>query len=230
MSDVDLLYELPASLYEQYDAYASNGQSALLAAIRASLHKTYSSSDIAGDGQVVVIRFNDGISFEVLPAFANKGGGYTFADSNRGGSWRTCKPNQEMETFSGRNAACNSNLVELGRMARAWRDLNNVPMSGMLIDTLAYQFIASWAFRDKSYLYYDFMTRDFFNYLAGQSASQTYWTAPGSGSYVYRGGPFEYKARQAETSAYEAIQYQTVGYERSAKQKYREIYGTAFPS
>ncbi len=230
VSDLDLLYELPAALYAKYNAYASNGQSALLSAVRDSMRRTYPTSDIAGDGQVVVIRFDDGIRFEVLPAFVNQGGGYTFADSNGGGTWRTCKPRQEMEAFSTRNADCNGNLVELGRMVRAWRDANNVPMSGMLIDTLAFQFIASWAYRNNSYLYYDFMTRDFFNFLAGQDSAKTYWLAPGSGSYVFRQGPFEYKARQAELRALEAIAHQSANQDWSAKQKYREIYGTVFPS
>ncbi len=229
VSDVDLLYELPAALYHQYDAHVTNGQSALLSVVKASLQKTYGSSDIAGDGQVVVIRFDDGVRFEVLPAFSNQGGGYTFADANGGGSWKTCKPKQEMEAFFVRNGACNQNLGELSRMVRAWRDYNNVPMSGMLIDTLTYQFMENWAYRTKSYLYYDFMTRDFFCFLAGQSSEQSYWLAPGSSSYVYRGGPFEYKARQAELRALEAIQFQNGNYDWSAKQKYREIYGTSFP-
>ena len=230
VSDVDLLYELPAALYHQYNAYATNGQSALLSAVKASLQKTYGSSDISGDGQVVVIRFDDGVRFEVLPAFSNQGEGYTFADANSGGSWKSCKPKQEMQAFATRNAGCNQNLVELSRMARAWRDYNNVPMSGMLIDTLAYQFIDTWPHRDKSYLYYDFLTRDFFNWLAGQDSQQSYWSAPGGGSYVYRGGPFEYKARQAELRALEAIQFQNGSYDYSAKQKFREIYGTSFPA
>jgi hypothetical protein len=115
-------------------------------------------------------------------------------------------------------------------MARAWRDNNSVPMSGMLIDTLAYQFIETWAHRDKSYLYYDYMTRDFFNFLASQATTQQYWLAPGSGSYVYRKGMFEYKARQAELRAREALDYMKNGHDWSAKQKFREIYGTAFPA
>ncbi|MFH2119007.1 MAG: nucleotidyltransferase [Pseudomonadota bacterium] len=230
VSDVDLLYELPATLFQQYDAYKNNGQSSLLSAIRASLQKTYSSSSVAGDGQVIVINFNDGIKFEILPAFLNTANGYTFADTNGGGSWKSCKPKQEMAAFATRNDNCSKNLVELGRMARAWRDRNNVPMGGMLIDTLAYQFIETWEFRNKSYFYYDYMTRDFFKFLAGQNRQQSYWLAPGSGSYVYRGGLFEYKARQAELLALEAIQYQNNGHDSSAKKKYREIYGTSFPA
>lgn len=229
VSDVDLLYELPYSLYKTYSAYTTNGQSALLAVVRASIKKTYSTSDVAGDGQVVVINFDDGITFEILPAFLNDAGGYTFADSNNGGSWKACKPKQEMQAFGDRNAAVNGNLGELGRMVRAWRDFNAVPMGGMLIDTLCFQFIENWAYKDKSYLYYDFMTRDFFNFLANQNTTQTYWLAPGSGSNVNRKGSFEYKARQAEIQAVDAIQHQAQGHDWSAKQKYREIYGPSFP-
>lgn len=230
VSDVDVLYELPPHLYAKFNAYASNGQSALLSLVRSSLRKTYSTSEIAGDGQVVVVGFEDGVKFEILPAFSNQAGGYTFADANGGGSWKVCKPKQEMSAFSARDIVCNENLVEMGRMARSWRDYNAAPMSGMLIDTLAYQFIENWTYRTKSYLYYDYMTRDFFQFLAGQNSLQSYWLAPGSGSYVYRGGPFQYKARQAELRANEAIVYRMAGHDWSAKQKYREIYGTAFPA
>lgn len=230
VSDVDVLYELPTPLYATYDAYASNGQSALLAAVRASIKKTYATSDVAGDGQVVVIEFNDGVKFEVLPAFTNQGGGYTFADSNNGGSWKSCKPKQEMNAFLTRNKAVNGNLSELSRMVRGWRDFNAVPMSGMLIDTLTYQFLETWEHRDKSYAYFGILTMDFFKFLANQNTEQIYWLAPGSGSYVYRKGPFEYKARQAELRALEALQFQNNGHEWSAKQKYREIYGPNFPS
>lgn len=230
VSDVDLLYQLPFETYQQYNGYTGNGQSALLSAVRSSLQLSYPSSAIAGDGQVVVIRFNDGIEFEILPAFLNDEGGYTFADTNGGGTWRSCKPKHEMDAFLSRNAECNANLGELCRMVRAWRDTNAVPMGGMLIDTLAFQFIISWEYRDKSYLYYDWMTRDFFAFLASQDPQKTYWMAPGSGSYVYRMGTFEYKARQAQLRAIEAIECATNSHDWSAKQKYREIYGTSFPA
>lgn len=230
VSDIDLIYELPASVYAQYNAYAGNGQSALLQAVKNSIAKTYPSTALGGDGQVVVIRFTDGIKYDVLPAFANQAGGYTFADTNNGGQWRACKPKQEIEEFSKRNRECNGNLVELSRMARAWKDKNSVPMSGMLIDTLAYQFIGTWPHRDKSYLYYDYLTRDFFAYLAALPEEQQYWLTPGSGSYAWKSGSFSYKARQAELRAREAIAHLVSGQNWSAKQKFIEIYGTSFPS
>lgn len=230
VSDVDLLCELPVSVYNQYDAYVGNGQSALLSAVRTAIRTTYPTSEVAGDGQVVSISFTDGVTYEVLPAFLNVARGYTFADANGGGSWKSCKPKDEINAFATRNTECNANLVELGRMARAWRDQNNVPMNGMLIDTLAYQFIATWQHRNKSYLYFDCLTRDFFSFLASRDSNQAFWLAPGSGSYVKRTGSFEYKARQAELRALEAIAYQAEGYEWSARSKYREIYGSGFPA
>ncbi|WP_175866731.1 nucleotidyltransferase [Burkholderia contaminans] len=230
VSDIDLLYQLPYALYERFHGHAGNGQSALLTHVKNSISNTYSATYLASDGQIVAINFTDGVKFEILPAFINNEGGYTFADSNNGGSWKSCKPKHEMDEFSARNLACNSNLVELSRMARAWRDANNVSMSGMLIDTLAYQFIGTWAYRDKSYLYYDYMTRDFFNYLANLDTQQTYWLAPGSNSRVYRSDIFQYKARSAELRAIEALGFQQNKHDWSARQKYREIYGTAFPA
>lgn len=230
ISDADLLYELPYSTWQQYNSYAGNGQSALLTAVRSTIRSTYRTSDVFGDGQVVVVDFDDGVTYEVLPAFLNSDGSYTFADSNNGGSWRSCNPKKEMDAFAQMNKDCNTNLVNLCRMVRAWRDYNNVPMNGMLIDTLAYQFIRTWSNRDKSYLYYDWMTRDFFAFLARQDRGKNYWLAPGSSSYVWRKSIFEYKARQAELCALEAIRNETSGHDWSARKKFREIYGTSFPA
>src|SRR5687767_8187183 len=56
-SDLDMVFELPSTLYFQYDAYLGNGQSSLLQAVRNSMQNTYSSSHIGADGQVVAVSF-----------------------------------------------------------------------------------------------------------------------------------------------------------------------------
>ena len=229
-SDIDLMYVLPYAVYLQYDAYANNKQSALLQAVRASLNLTYPDSAVVADGQIVKIGFVDNIVYEIVPVFANKDESYTFPDSNNGGSWRTCKPKHEINAFFKRDTESNGNLVVLGRMARAWRDNNSVKMNGMLIDTLAYQFIAQWTNRDKSYLYYDYMTRDFFEFLGQQDRSQDYWIAPGSNSRVGRIGSFELRAREAHAVALDAIANLQAEQLWAAKNKFRQIYGTAFPN
>ena len=231
-SDVDMIFQLPSSVYKQYDDYNGNGQSALLQAVRTSVKKTYSVTNIGAAGQVILVPFDDGITFELVPGFVNKDDSYTYPDSNAGGSWKTTNPKPEIEDIRTRNSTCNNNLVPLCRMMRSWKEQWNVPLGGLLIDTLAYQFIIDWTYRDKSYLYYDYMSRDFFAYMASQSADQDYWKAPGSGQWVYGGkGQFQYKAKRCYNIALQAIKHETSDpkQEWSAKQKWREIFGASFP-
>ena len=229
-SDLDMLFRLPYAVYERYNNHAGNGQSALLQAVRQSIQKTYSTTNIGADGQVVQVPFDDGITFEVVPAFVNKDDSFTYPNANGGGSWRTTNPRPEIEAIRSRNRACNGNLVPLCRMMRAWKAKWSVPIGGLLIDTLAYQFIVDWPHKDKSYFYYDFMCRDFFSFMADQDKDQEYWRAPGSGQYVYGKGLFQWKARRCHNISLEAIAHQTAKQEWSAKQKWREIFGTSFPS
>jgi hypothetical protein len=230
-SDLDMIFELPSALYSQYNNYIGNGQSALLQAVRSSMQKTYSTSSVGADGQVVVVSFQDGITFEVVPVFINTAGSYTFPNANNGGSWKMTNPKPEIQAIRDRNATCNNNLIPLCRMMRVWKNKWGVPIGGLLIDTLAYQFIIGWGYKDKSYTYYDYMCRDFFKWMSDQDSNQEYWKAPGSGQYVDEKGLFQYKAKRCYNISLEAIEHETATPKReySAKQKWREIFGTSFP-
>lgn len=228
-SDLDIIFVLPVNLYTQYNSYSHNGQSALLQAVKKSLQKTYSTTDIGGDGQVIVIRFTDGIQFEIVPAFNNTDSSFTYPDSNNGGSWKVTNPRPEIKTIQNNNQLTNSNLINLCRMTRAWRNTWNIPMGGLLVDTLVNKFLMSSEYKDKSYIYYDWMSRDFFQFLSNQNPEQEYWLAVGSNQYVHRKGNFEYRAKQFYNLALEAIEYQSNNQNYSANQKWREIYGRAYP-
>ncbi len=227
-SDIDMLVQLPYETYVKFNAYTSNGQSALLQEVKKVIEKTYSVTSLKADGQIISIPFSDGINFEVLPAFLNKDGSYTFANTNNGGSWKTTDPKAEIEAIQSKNNGCNSNLKRLCKMARAWKEKNDVDISGILIDILSYRFISSWEYRDKSYLYYDWMTRDFLKYVSEQSTSQYSWQAMGSGRYITCYGSFQAKAKKAYEKALEAIA-DADKYPSCANDEWREIYGTKFP-
>jgi hypothetical protein len=230
-SDVDLVFQLPYSVYKQYNEYLGNGQSALLQSVKTSIERTYSTTNICADGQVIQVPFTDGTTYEVVPAFDNIDGSFTFPNANNGGSWKTTDPRPEIRAIRDRSAATNGNLVALCRIMRDWKNKWSVPISGLLIDTLAYQFIEAWAYRDKSYLYYDFMCRDFFEWMAAQDENQEWWRAPGSGQYVWGKGLFQYKAKRCYNLSLEAIEHEMAVPKRewSAKQKWREIFTTSFP-
>ena len=229
VSDIDMLYILPWTYYTKYDSYQSNGQSALLQAVKDSIKLTYPSTYIGGDGQVVKVWFSDGVVFEVVPCFEYlDGSGFCYPDTNNGGCWKTTKPRQEISAINSINNATNKNLKRLCRMIRAWKDNCNVPMGGLLIDTMASRFLCSWEYSTQSFSFYHWMTRDFFKYLSEQNDNQSYWIAVGSGQYIYPKGKFSSKAKSAYDNALIAIEKENKGYTYTANDYWREIYGTRF--
>ena len=206
ISDLDMLFELPSDVYYQYDSHSGNGQSALLQAVKNSIKKTYSVTDVSADGQVVEVPFDDGITFEVVPCFLNKSETYTYPDSNDGGKWKTTNPKPEIAAIGKGDQDWNGNLKRLGRMIRAWKNKWDVPMVGLLIDTFAHRFLENWEYRDKSFNFYDWMSRDFFDFLANEDDTKSYWYAVGSNQLIRGKGNFSFKAKQCYNIALEAIE------------------------
>lgn len=228
VSDIDMLYILPWSYYTKYDSYTSNGQSALLQDVRNSIASTYWNTYVGGDGQVVKVSFSDGMLFEVVPCFEKSIGSFCYPDTNNGGSWGTTNPKPEIDAINRGNRLTNNNLKRLCRMIRAWKDNCNVPMGGLLIDTFAYSFLSTWENKDKSFMYYDWMTRDFFKFLSEQDDNQLYWKAVGSGQFIYPKGKFAYKAKTAYNNALIAIEKEDKGYSYTANDYWKAIYGSKF--
>ena len=226
-SDLDMLFVLPSEMYHRYDNFSGNGQSCLLQAIRNSLLITYSTTHVRGDGQVIVVPFSDNMMFEVVPAFALDDGSHIYPDSNGGGQWRKTNPIPEISAIQA--SPYSQNLKWLCRMTRAWKNHCNVPMGGLLIDTLCYRFINGWKYREQGKSHYHWMCRDFFEFLMTQDPEQQYWKALGSGQYIYRKGKFEYKAKLAFNKSVDATNNQMKKYWYTAKSIWREIYGYKFP-
>lgn len=228
-SDVDIVVELPWSYYTKYNNYSGNGQSALLQAVKNSVQKTYSTSSVSADGQVVDIYFSDGVKFEVVPAFKySDGSGYCYPDTNNGGSWKSMNPKAEIDAFNLRNILSNKNLKRLCRMIRAWNSNHIVLMPGILIDTIAYRFIQDYQYADKSYAYYDWMSRDFYKYLL-DNADKAYWLKPGSNERVHKKYSFKGDAKKAYDKCIEALEDYDKDYAYCWHQDWREIYGSKFP-
>lgn len=230
-SDIDLVVVLPNSLYEQYTGYFYNGQSSLLQKVRETIATEFSSYsyDISGDGQVVVLKEKYGnIRFEIVPSFDLNGSGeLTYPDSNDGGRWRKMNPKAEIDAFDKMNQETNKNLKRLCRMLRVWNSSNNIGMKGILIDTMAYHFLKDYQYKDKSYLYYDYMSRDFFKYFY-DSYSRSYWYAPGSNWQVRKDESFRNKAYSAYNNCLGAISYEKTQSDYQYYNEWRKVYGERF--
>lgn len=225
VSDLDMVFELPAKDLERFKNVEGNGPSQMLQEVKRCIAVRYPKTKLSGDGQVVVVEFGK-FRVEVLPAFYNAADdSYTYGDTNNGGSWPKCKPRHEIAAVNERNKTSNRNLKRVCKMLRAWKDYHGAAMSGMLIDTLAYNFFKNNSDYDsKSYASYSSLVRDVFAYLANLP-SQEYWLAPGSDQRVGSSGNFQRKAKKAAAKCQEALDADN---DKKREKLWREVFGKRF--
>lgn len=149
-SDIDVLVILPNDVFDQFNELMSNGQSRLLQSVKSAIEDTYPNSDIRADGQIVKINFNDGILFEILPAFKNENGTYIYGDSNKGGKWKSTNPKAEQVAISDKNKLSNGLLISTCKHIRYIRDnfFKSYKLSGIVIDSFVFNGIGNWRFTD----------------------------------------------------------------------------------
>ncbi|RCX18961.1 hypothetical protein DEU47_11316 [Bacillus sp. AG236] len=227
ISDMDMLFVLPDSKYEQYDNYEGNGQSALLQDVKKELRKRYSNEKIIvrGDGQVVVITFSN-YEVEVCPAFENDDGSFTYPDSNEGGKWKRTDPLVEIGESEYMIDHTNNHFKYICQMIRAWKNNIGFKMGGLLIDTLVHRFFGKYpAYVTATYEDYLPLFKDLFTYLKEQNKEQKYWRALGSRQPVYdKHKTFISKAKKAYNKIKDLTKESEEVYE-----KLQEIFGIKFP-
>ena len=90
--NVDVYFLLPAAVYNRFQGYIWNRQSALLQEVKDRLIATYPATDMSGDGQVVVVNFGS-YCVEVVPAFMlTMQGRYWICNTHDGGSYKETAP------------------------------------------------------------------------------------------------------------------------------------------
>jgi hypothetical protein len=164
---------------------------------------------------------------EIQPVFEQEDGSFKYPDTKGLGSWPITKPRSEMNEVADMDNKKNSNLRRLCKMTRAWRNKHGIEMGGLLIDTLAYNFLKSTKDYDaKSYGSYDLMSRDFFAFLS-ELPEQDYYAAPGSGQRVKVRKKFQRRAKKANKLCVEAIEAAET---KGANDKWKKVYGRPFPA
>jgi hypothetical protein len=224
VSDLDMIYILPASLRSAYDS--ETGPLRILNRVRDVLKARYPNTDIRVDQCVVRVQFTSNkFKFEVQPAFENADGSFDYPDT-KSKSWKVTKPRREIAATKDCNDRTSKNMRHLARMTRAWKDANGVVMGGLLIDTLVHRFFSTTTEYDKKgTLWFDFMVRDFFEFLA-DDPDQDYYLALGSNQRVTVKKRFQPKAKKAYNRCLDAIDAEG---KASANKKWREVFGTAVP-
>ena len=223
ISDLDILYIMPKA---EWETYRDGKQLRLLQHVKDAILARYPSTKVRVDRLVVTVTYSD-FHVEVQPVFEQDDGSFKYPDTRGQGAWKITKPREEMKAITELNAEKNENLKRLCKMARAWKNKHGLGIGGLLIDTLAYNFLESTEEYDsKSFLYYDFLSRDFFQYL-GDLPEQDYYAAPGSGQRVKVRKRFQRKAKKAYRLALDAIKAEET---KGVNEKWKRIYGRPFPS
>ena len=219
-SDIDVIYELPDGVFERFDDYESNGQSQLLNEIRDVLKEKYPSTDIKGDGQVVVISFTK-YKIELVPGFKQDNNSYKYPDTHDSGSWKITKPILEIEEAN--NMINNTSTYrDICQMIREWKANNGVTICGLLIDTLIKDFLDNnpeYKWKSKSD-YYELL-KSVFKYLSDQDENRKQWNAMGSNQIIEnKNFNFIKKGKKA---------YNKLSNSTDESSTLRELFGSRFP-
>ncbi len=223
ISDLDMLYIMPAS---KWNDYKDGKQSKLLDDTRAAIKARYATTEVKKDRLVVQVLFNN-FMVEVQPVFEQEDGSFKYPDTYDGGRWKITKPREEIRAMKDFVDQKNKNLRKLCKMARAWKNKHGVGMGGLLLDTLAHNFLKSTeAYNNRSTGFYDWMCRDFFLYLS-EEPNKDYYLALGSNQQVRVKSKFQRKAKLAYELCLDAI---AAGDSASAHKKWKKIFGRPFPA
>jgi len=223
VSDLDMLYIMPSSKWPEYK---DGKQSKLLTDTKDAIKERYPRTEVFVDRLVVRVLYKD-FHIEVQPVFELEDQSFYYPDTYNGGKWKITKPREEISELADANKKKNRNLRRLCKMARAWKNKHGVGMGGLLIDTFAYNFLNSTTeYDDKSYSYYDWMNRDFFEYLSGLP-DQEYFAAVGSKQRVKVKKKFQKKAKKTHELCINAIDAEgTAG----VNDKWKKVFGRPFPA
>jgi hypothetical protein len=222
ISDLDMLYIAPA---RDWDEYKDGGQKSLLDRAKDGIKSRYPSTTMYVDRLVVRVLYQN-FHVEVQPVFEQDDGSFKYPDTYNGGAWKITKPRDEINAISEFDTQKNRNLRRLCKMIRAWKNKHGVGMGGLLIDTMAHNFLKSTSdYDEKSYLYYDWMSRDFFKWLS-ERPDQAYFSALGSGQRVRVKDKFQKPAFAAYEMCVSAI---AASGSDSEQEKWRKVFGRCYP-
>ena len=225
-SDLDILFNLPKDVYKRINDNEGNKQSQLLQEVKNVLKEKYPNTDLKGDGQVVGINFTR-YTVELVPGFKQSDDSFKYPDTNNGGSWKITKPILEIDECKKVDEETNGNFTNICHMLRSWKNKKGFKFKGLLIDTLANNFLnVKTEYKTCEYESYLNLVKDMFEFLKNENKDQSYWLALGSNQQIYNDdrGKFVNKAQ----NAYNKIKDLNENSKKLNKEL-RNIFGNEFP-
>lgn len=220
VSDLDLLYILPPDLRNKYRS--PEGPYRALKRTKDAILRRYPTTDVSVSQLVVAVKFQN-FTFEVQPVFQEKNGDFSYPDTKKK-LWLRTKPSKEIEAIKEFNTESSGSLRVLCRLTRSWKNKHDVHIGGLLIDTLAFNFLEQNE-QYQSGKRYDQMLSDFLAWLSNEPR-KSYYLAPGSNQQVRVKQAFQRKASAAHELALKAIDSEDSD---SYAQRWRDLLGKPVP-
>ena len=224
--DVDVYFVLPVQVYHRFQPYLWNRQSALLQEVKDALADTYPDTDMRGDGQVIIVHFEN-YNVEVVPAFLLQNRQYWICNTHDGGSYKQTDPWAEVRYIEAVDLANNRNLRPLIRMLKAWQANCSVQIKSFQLELLAADFLGKSPWRLNSFFYFDWIMRDFFAYLYHRANS--YVVVPGTFETIYLGNEWQSRVETAYYRAEKACRYEKDNLVEAAGEEWQKIFGQHIP-
>jgi len=224
--DVDVLFELPRSVYDRFQQRSGNKQSQLLQEIKAELTSSFPNTAIRGDGPIVLVPFT-AYNVELIPAFALQGGGHWICMTNNNGHYKKADYDAEIAAIAKSNTDTSNNTRDLVRMMKCWQANCNVPLKSFYIELLAVAFLSGWRNSGKPKSWYDFMSRDFFEYIVGRKNGNL--VAPGTNEIMNIGEAWVSRAETALQRAKKACTHEAAEEWQLAGEEWQKIFGSDIP-
>ena len=222
ISDLDLLYLLPSGLRSTYES--DGGPAKVLSRTRQTIQNRYPSTSVKVDRLVVVVEFTNFV-FEVQPVFENSDASFSYPDTYVD-SWKVTKPRAEISATADMETISGGSLRVLCKLTRAWRNKHGAVMGGLLVDTLACNYLDDYKnHHNVDSESYDLLFRDFLLFLSEQ-IDHDFYLALGSRQHVKVKKKFQKKAKKGYDLCEEAID---AAGQSNAYKKWRKVFGNSVP-
>jgi hypothetical protein len=205
---------------------ATNVQSQLLQEVRSVLQDRYPSTRIRGDGQVVVVPFQNGHSVELLPGWRTTNKKFLVPNTHDGGHWQTVDHDAEIAQVTSSDLRSKGNARRLIKMLKAWQRECNVPLGSLVIELRSVNFLRKWEHFDKDATHHHLMIRDFLEELLNYANGTC--KMPGTEEKIGYGDEWVSKAQSALNRAEKACKFELGSDERKASEEWRKIFGNQY--
>ena len=224
-SDLDMLFVLPPAECHRAERFMGNKQSQLLQRVKTALEETFPRTDLRADGQVILARFQT-YDVEIIPAFIMKDGTYITAHTSDGGSWRASNPVAEYQRIVYADSVSAGKATHLIKMLKAWKHECSVDIKSTSLETLACDFATVWEHRFRTIYYYDWMVRDFFQFMLPYKNGTA--KIRGTNEVSLLGDSWFSKCESAYNRALKACESEQLDHPYSATEEWRKIFGRQF--